>query len=170
MLCQSCNQNEASVHLTKIINGEKTELYICEECAQKTGQIPFAAQDPFSFKNLLSGILNPGIDSSFNKQKVALKCEKCGLSYQEFTQKGLFACAACYQAFNANLEPLLKRMHGSSEHNGKVPKRRGGALRVKRKIAELREELQREIQVENFERAAELRDEIHALEDNLGGE
>ena len=34
MLCQVCNKNEATVHYTKIINGEIEELHICEECAR----------------------------------------------------------------------------------------------------------------------------------------
>jgi protein arginine kinase activator len=35
MLCQNCNEKEATVQLTKIVNGEKTELHLCEDCAAK---------------------------------------------------------------------------------------------------------------------------------------
>lgn len=168
MLCQRCGEREASVHLTKIVNGEKTELFLCEECAKETGQISITGNNPFSFQNLLAGILNPDI-GSISEVQSELKCERCGMTYREFTQKGLFGCSECYNAFSSKMDPLLKRIHGSNEHNGKVPKRRGAKLRVKQEIKLLRKEMQEAIQKEHFEKAAELRDRIHELEDKLGG-
>lgn len=168
MVCQRCNQREATVHLTKIINEEKTELYLCEKCAQETGQIPFN-NNPFSFQNLLSGILNPEL-SSIDSVLPELICDTCGMSYKEFTQKGLFGCADCYETFSSKLDTLLKRIHGSNRHNGKVPQRSGGNLRIKQEIEQLRKELQLAIEHEYFEKAAELRDQIHGLVEKLEGE
>ncbi|AZO96578.1 UvrB/UvrC motif-containing protein [Halocella sp. SP3-1] len=170
MLCQRCNNKEATVHLTKIVNGEKNEVFLCEECARETGQLPFAGNDPFSFQNLLSGILNPEINSYNTGIKQGDKCGTCGLSYYDFTQNGLFGCADCYETFNDRLNPLLKRIHGETVHNGKVPQRKGGHLRKKRQIKELRDEMQDAVKNENFEKAAEIRDKIKELEDNDGGE
>jgi len=167
MLCQRCNSQEATVHLTKIVNGEKNELYLCEECARETGQIPFAGNDPFSFQNFLTGILGTSI-GTYESYRNEI-CETCGLNYKDFTQKGLFGCADCYETFSSRLDPLLKRIHGMNSHNGKVPKRTGGNLRIKKEIEELRQELQQAVESENFERAAELRDKIRELEDNFGG-
>ncbi len=168
MLCQRCEEREASVHLTKIVNGEKTELFLCEKCAKETGQIPLTGNNPFSFQNLLAGILNPDIGSINNIQSEQ-DCTECGMSYKEFTQQGLFGCAECYETFSNRLDPLLKRIHGSNKHNGKVPKRRGATLRVKRDLEDLRRKLQLAVEKEEFEQAAELRDKIHELEDKLGG-
>lgn len=167
LLCQRCNEHEASVHLTKIINNKKTELYLCEECARELGHMPLNTSDPFSFQNLLSGILNPGLSSAFNREE-EIKCESCGITYNEFTKTGLMGCSDCYDAFDENLIPLIKRIHGSNNHTGKVPKRKGGDLRIIRKIEDLREEMQRVVEEENFERAAEIRDEINELEKKLG--
>lgn len=168
MECQRCNKKESTVHLTKIVNGEKNEIYLCEDCARETNQMPFGANNPFSFQNLLSGLLTPETNNPFMQQD--LKCDTCGLNYKDFTKKGLLGCTDCYGAFNSKLEPLLKRIHGSIKHNGKVPKRRGGVLRVKREIEELRKELKQEIAKENFEKAAELRDRIYEMENKMGGE
>ena len=170
MLCQRCGEKEATIHLKKIINGEKTELYLCEECAEETGQISLDGSDPFSFQSLLAGILNPGLGSSLANTQSDIKCEKCGMPYRRFTQKGLFGCAHCYDTFGNRLDALAKRIHGSNEHTGKVPRRKGGNLRVKRQIEELRNKMQQAVESENFEKAAELRDRIHELEDKLGGE
>jgi protein arginine kinase activator len=92
------------------------------------------------------------------------------MSYKEFSQHGLFGCSECYEAFGSRLDPLVKRIHGSNEHNGKVPKRMGGDLRLQRNIKELRKQMEAAVDKENFEKAAELRDKIHDLETRLGGE
>ena len=39
MICQECNQRPATLHFTKIINGEKTEVHLCEKCAQEKGEM-----------------------------------------------------------------------------------------------------------------------------------
>ncbi|NLM97353.1 MAG: hypothetical protein GX175_07070 [Halanaerobiaceae bacterium] len=164
MNCQRCNIRKATVHLTKIVNNEKTEAYLCEECARETGQLPFSGGNPFAFQNLLQGILSPELDS-FEQYQQKLECDKCGLSYRDFTQKGLFGCANCYDTFSEQIEPIFKRVHGNTLHNGKVPGRRGGTLRIKREIEELREEMQRAVFCEDFEKAAEIRDKIKELEE-----
>ena len=49
-------------------------------------------------------------------------------------------------------------------HNGKIPKRIGGAIHLKKQISEMKETLKALIDQEEFEKAAEVRDEIRALE------
>lgn len=168
MLCQNCEEEEATVHLTRIINGEKTELYLCEKCAEKKGQLSLK-KNPFSFQNLLAGILNPEVSSSLS-QKETLQCDNCGLNYDKFSESGQLGCAECYQEFSSRLNPMIKRIHGSKNHRGKVPKRKGGDLRIENKIEELKEQMEEVIEEENFEKAAELRDKIHELEAELGSE
>ncbi len=168
MLCQKCEKEEASVHLTKIINGEKTEIFLCENCAEKTGHISFKSE-PFSFQNLLAGFLNSDLSSSF-KDEESLKCQECGMTYNKFSEEGLLGCAQCYDNFGDRLEPLIKRIHGSKKHQGKVPKRKGGDLRIEKQITKLREEMSEEVEKENFEKAAELRDKIHELKEEMGRE
>lgn len=170
MLCQRCKEKEATVHLTKIINGEKNEVYLCEECAKETGKIPFTANNPFAFQNLLKGILNNTGVGSYEQVKEGKRCDKCGISYKDFTGNGLFGCAECYQTFADRLNPILKRIHGSTRHNGKVPRRKGGDLKLKREIRELKQEMQEAVEEENFEKAAEIRDTINEIEEKIGGE
>ena len=168
MLCQNCKENEATVHLTRVINGKKTELFLCENCAEEKGQLSFEGE-PFSFQNLLAGILNPEMSSSISHSDT-FECSGCGLTYKEFSETGLFGCSQCYQEFDTRLDPLVKRIHGSREHQGKIPRRKGGSLRIKNKIDKLRKEMEQVVAEENFERAAELRDQIHELEEKLGSE
>ena len=75
-------------------------------------------------------------------------------------------CSHCFSTFDGSWR-LVRRIHGSSRHTGKVPRRREGSLRSVRELERLREELKLMIQKEEFEKAAELRDRIKALEKEM---
>lgn len=89
------------------------------------------------------------------------------MSYRDFQQSGKIGCADCYQTFRPQLEPLLRRIHGSSVHRGKIPHRSGGTLELKHEIGLLRQQLQESVAHEEYEKAAEYRDKIRALEKEL---
>ncbi|MFC0560686.1 UvrB/UvrC motif-containing protein [Halalkalibacter alkalisediminis] len=167
MICQECNKRKASLHFAKIINGEKTEFHICEQCAKEKGEY-FPGTNSFSIHQLLSGLLNfeQPIQKGHEHTPVSkLECEKCGMTYEQFTQAGRFGCAHCYKSFESKLEPILKRVHsGNHTHAGKLPERIGGGIQIQRQIDALKQQLKSLIEQEEFEQAAELRDEIRLLE------
>ena len=103
-----------------------------------------------------------------------LTCPNCGMSYADFQQTGKIGCSVCYGTFRRQLEPLLRRIHGTSTHSGKIPRRSGGTLELKQEIKRLRGELKEKVAQEEYEEAARLRDEVRALEQKLsakeGGE
>ena len=171
MICQECQQRQATIHFTKIINGEKTEIQLCEKCSQEKSDVLLNGMNQgFSINDLLSGLLN--LEQSFTQTKKEsiqnhdiLLCEKCHMTYPQFAQSGRFGCSECYKSFHLQLEPILKRLHsGNSTHIGKIPKRIGGNISIQKKIAELKQQMIICIQQEEFEKAAELRDEIRLLE------
>jgi protein arginine kinase activator len=176
MLCQECNQRDATVHFTKIVNQEKTEIHLCETCAREKGD--FVMKDSgggFSFHNLLSGLLGfeqgypMGAPGQGQAQAAQNRCGTCGLTYQQFAQVGRFGCADCYKYFSGRVEPLVRRIHGgATKHTGKVPRRTGGQIMMRKQLVELRQELQQKIQGEQFEEAAVIRDRIRELENEIG--
>ncbi len=168
MLCDICNKNEATVHLTEIVNGQVVEMHLCESCAQeKASQM----QVPIGFQVFLGGIA-PEKKSGGPGKTEDLVCPGCGLSYREFRKMGRLGCSQCYEAFKDYLVPLLKNIHGSSQHLGKHPKKVAESVQRRMRLVELRKELQKAIEAEAFEEAARLRDEIKALEaqEASGGE
>ena len=94
-------------------------------------------------------------------------CSNCGMTYSQFGQIGRFGCSQCYRSFAGQLDPLLRRVQGNSRHTGKAPERTRESLGYKREIEQLRQELQTAISSEAYERAAVLRDRIHALEGKI---
>lgn len=174
MQCQECGVKPATLHFTKIVNGEKTEFHICESCAREKGELIPGTAGGFSIHSLLSGLLDlegAGKEkSAATKTTQSLQCENCGMTYSQFSKLGRFGCSSCYKYFNSALDPLFKRVHGSTSHVGKIPKRAGAQIVFKRQIDELKQELQQSITQEEFEKAAELRDQIRKLEKEIAQE
>ena len=169
MLCEHCQERQANVHITQVVNGQRMELNLCEQCYQKeAGKFYLLVQPDFSFHNLLAGFLQPEQAEEETDQVSSSQCSSCGLTYSDFSKVGQLGCSECYERFAANLEPLLRRIHGNTTHIGKVPRRTGGLGRVRKEIATLRARLQDAIAREVYEEAARLRDEIHQREKELG--
>ncbi|WP_025690717.1 UvrB/UvrC motif-containing protein [Paenibacillus zanthoxyli] len=174
MLCQECGVRPATLHFTKIVNGEKTEFHICENCAREKGELIPGTSGGFSIHSLLSGLLD--LEGASKGKSTAepkpheVRCEECGMTYGQFSKLGRFGCSSCYKYFDKGLDPLIKRVHGSTSHVGKIPKRIGAQIQFKRQIDELKEQLQQAIVEEEFESAAELRDQIRKLEKEIAQE
>ncbi len=167
MQCQECGKRPATLHFTKIVGGEKTELHICESCARERGEFVPGTPGGFSIHNLLSGLLDFEQSGAGAARPATLKCETCGMTYAQFSKIGRFGCSDCYKHFDDKLDPLLKRVHGNTVHMGKVPKRAGGKVRARREIDRLKREMQSRIEREDFESAARLRDQIKELEKKM---
>ncbi len=167
MLCQNCGKHEATTHIKSVVNGEYTQLHLCSTCAGKLG-----------YGDVFSGFgfdLGDFFGNFFSKPKTMLssakaeRCEKCGMSFEEIVKSGKIGCADCYGKFYEMLLPSIQRIHGKTQHSGKVANIIDEKETVKEKtkeeiIAELKEEMKTAIEEQNFERAAELRDEIKAKE------
>jgi protein arginine kinase activator len=167
MLCQRCHERPATVHFTKIVGGEKSGYHLCEQCAKEKGDFinQFASTHAFDFNHLLSGLLNMESSPGFSPAPAtSARCSTCGMTYSQFTEVGRFGCPDCYENFSARLEPLLRRIQSNTNHTGKVPVRSGEQLKRRKQLDRFRTELQQAVGLEQFERAAEIRDKIRALE------
>jgi protein arginine kinase activator len=169
MLCQNCQQRTANVYFTKVVNNNKIELYLCENCARESSQFNFGM--PLNINNFFGGLM--GVDGSSQymnpiaPQKII--CTKCEMSYEEFQKTGKLGCDNCYEIYSERLSPLLRRLHGSIKHTGKVPSKISKTMKASKEIEKLKELLNRAIQDEEYEKAAEIRDKIKSVEVFDGG-
>jgi len=164
---------EANVHYTQIINGNKTELYLCSQCAEENSQITFSPQ--INLGKLLWGFPGFGSNTGFKEfgHHPVTRCDVCGMSFDDFRKSGKLGCANCYRVFRDNLSPILRRLHGNTEHTGKIPAKVSDTVKYTEEIERLKAELSAAVESEQYERAAELRDRIRKLENtgkNGGGE
>ncbi len=161
MQCDICGKRKATVHLTEIVDEQMSEMHLCEQCAR---QKSMKMEQQFGLADLLSGL------ADFSKHvktdvKEVLKCEHCGMDYEDFRKFGRLGCSGCYESFQAHLTTLLKKIHGSNHHLGKSPQKVPPATKKKIKdFHNLKDQLEQAIQVEDFEKAARLRDQIREME------
>ena len=160
MLCDLCGKNQASVHLTEIIDDQMSEVHLCEECAHKKS---VQMEQQFGLADLLAGLAELGQPKEASGVG-GFKCANCGLTYQDFKRIGRLGCSECYATFSKYLSPLLKKIHGSTQHLGKSPHLVVPKEKKKIDLMELRMKLQQAINKEEFEEAARLRDKIKELE------
>ena len=160
MLCDICNKNSATVHLTEIIDEQMNELHLCEECARKKS---IQMEQQFGLSDLLAGLAEFEKPTQ-EKEAIALKCTNCQLTYADFKKIGRLGCGECYSTFKKYLGPLLKKIHGSSLHFGKAPLKVTKVLKKKIDLSGLRYKLQKAIEMEAFEEAAKIRDQIKEFE------
>ncbi|MTI80701.1 MAG: hypothetical protein FH758_07425 [Firmicutes bacterium] len=166
MKCERCSQRPATVHLTQVINNKKTEMSVCEYCASELQQEAWGFDPQFNLHHFLGSLMG----HEYNPQVETIEentCPKCGISHNRFAKVGLLGCSDCYDTFKAQVIPLVKRIHGTAQHTGKVPQRTGGRAKINKEIKVLRDQLQDAVQREEFESAAKLRDQIKSLEQEL---
>jgi protein arginine kinase activator len=164
MLCMICKQNDAKVHLTQIVGDKMQKVDLCEDCAKSKG-----VNDPagFSLADLLLGL---GASSEMEKSSGGeeIRCPACNFTQADFKKAGRLGCSKCYETFAEGLEGLLKSMHKGTKHLGKVPQ----ALKQSRDLTErlkfLQKKLEKAVVSEDFEQAANLRDEIKSTKEQLG--
>lgn len=171
MICQECQKRPATVHYTKVVNGQKTEHHLCEQCARDKGELDlsFGFDPGFSIHNLLAGLLDMDTQQLADSRgrEVSATCPTCGLSYADFSRTGRLGCSDCYLAFDKQLEPLFRRIQGNTSHTGKIPERAGGVARRQQEIRALTDALQQAVGREDYEQAAQLRDQIKQLKAQL---
>ncbi len=165
MKCQKCGKYEANTHITEIINGKKSEMFLCQSCAQLADDKPsYFTGFETDFNNLFSSLWPISKATSI---PVPLKCPNCGTSLSDIQKSGRFGCSECYTVFFDYIKKPLKEIHGNTKHVGKVPKRVLNNLKETNLINQLKEELESAVKLQNFEEAAVLRDRIKDLENRL---
>ncbi len=161
MLCDNCGKNEAEVHLTQIVENEMATVHLCPACAAEKGWGEPAKKLP------LDAFLAQMGQAAMSDEEAAIAgpCTYCHTTVDDFKQTGRLGCPHCYSIYETQLRAILRRIHGSTHHLGKVyvPPASTQADRSVR-LAGLKRKLQRAVEAEDFERAAVIRDQIRELE------
>lgn len=164
MRCDSCGERDAEVHLTQIEEGELNTLHLCEACAEEQG---VAGEGPVGGNAPLADFLAEMGKGSSQAMlpSVSEACPYCGTSPEDFRRTGRLGCSQCWAHYEEQLRALLRRIHGSTQHVGKLYLGETADVDDRRShLSHLRRQLQRAVDVEDFEMAADLRDRIHELE------
>ena len=172
MLCQSCGEHPATVHVTEIVHTQETapeageasnvqERHLCEACSQSANlpHPPVIKKSVAEIWKLLQASATQG------RKEGGLSCPDCGMTLMEFRQKGRLGCPKDYEVFTTQLHDLLERIHGATRHVGRLPGLDDESLAQRNRVAELQQKLASAIRDEAYEDAAQLRDELKSLQD-----
>jgi protein arginine kinase activator len=162
MICEMCKNQDATVHLTQVIDGSIKKLHLCEQCAQQNG---FDMQGPISITDILLG-MGPKREETVAASSER-SCPRCHMRRTDFKKSGRFGCSACYEAFADDLPPLLRAMHRNDRHIGKIPATEAVRVNAVKELASLQEQLEHAIAGENYEEAASIRDLISACRQRI---
>ncbi len=164
MLCQICNKNDATIHLTEITDGVRTEMHICEQCAIEQD---IAVKSHIPINELLSNLLavQPSDDELFGPSEQTLTCPNCGFTLAQFRKEGALGCPRDYEVFEKTLLALIEKAHdGKTTHCGKIPLKTPRDTKKQMELMNLRQQLEAAVISEDYELAAELRDKIKQSE------
>lgn len=161
MLCQFCKSREATIHFTNVVNNKVEKIHICPHCAEEKG-FDYLKKSNFEKDHLLAGLMNIS-GKTGTSIEAGTTCPNCGLNFSNFRKTGRLGCSQCYETFKVQLLPVLRSIHGNTRHQGKIPKRFGPRISARRRVMRLQDELNRAVEVEDYEKAALLRDEIASI-------
>lgn len=159
MLCSICKEKPASVHLTQIVGEKMQKLDLCDDCAKAKG-----VNDPagFALADLMLG-LGAAQEIEQAAGGAELRCPRCGFTQADFKKSGRLGCPECYKTFSEGLGGLLKTMHKGTRHVGKAPEKVRASTQNADRLRALQKKLEKAVESENFEEAAQLRDEIRQM-------
>ncbi|MBQ8638693.1 MAG: UvrB/UvrC motif-containing protein [Lachnospiraceae bacterium] len=184
MLCEQCNEREATVVIREVAGGVAKERHLCSQCASQSGLGAFLdTGSPFA--RLLSGILGFGTPEEEQEEDAAMKltCPSCSTTYGDFVKNSRFGCSECYETFGLLIHDNIKKLQGSDKHVGKRPRYTGCTAEHEKLVTQekekesLRDQLeilqakqQEAVREEDFEAAARYRDEIRSLKERMKNE
>lgn len=178
MICDICKTKTATVHLTEIVDGQRTESHLCQSCAQKEG---ITIKNQLSLNELLGSLI--AAQQQTDEQsglRTDKSCPVCGMTMEKFGKQALLGCPKDYEIFESTLMPIIeKAQDGKSIHKGKTPQGFSGQLIAdsiskkekeetksenENQIEEIKKQLEQAVRDENYELAAKLRDKLKALQ------
>ena len=169
MICQRCQKNQASVHVTEIVEvtgsnpvaQEVKEHHLCEQCAA-TLDLPNSPASGVKAMQNIWKFLQANVQGRTKRPN--LQCPECKMTLEELRRRGKVGCAKDYEVFAEYLGDLIERVHGANEHCGRLPGLGEQELERRQRIGDLKQRLERAIREEDYECAASLRDELRTLE------
>ena len=166
MLCEECHQNEAVYTISVMMGEAMTQRHLCADCMAKMNMNIASG----NMQKLLGAILNainrgeqPEEGEKVPDDQPDITCPRCRMTLSKFIKTGRLGCPDCYQAFAAQLHPMLLQIHGRVQHAGRKPLQSETDQRSRYEQEELTRQLQLAVNAEDYAHAAEIRDRLRAL-------
>ncbi|MDA3900263.1 MAG: UvrB/UvrC motif-containing protein [Spirochaetes bacterium] len=170
MICERCSKTDATVHLTEIIKGVKSEVHLCEDCAREIGLNSKLSNFSLAVPDFLS-FLNDEI-KEINENSRSVLCRNCGLDLSVVEKTHRVNCPYCYHFFADKINQIIG--FDVVRHTGSGPENytdfslecdnSTDTVNYVNDVSILKSRLDLAVENEEYEEAALLRDKIKDLE------
>lgn len=163
MKCDICQDRPAVIFVQQVSRDGSIELHLCEICAKDRGFATSENRMDISLGGLLSGILeNPSITDSTSQA-----CPVCGMTVFEIKKQHRVGCTDCYRHFRGEIISLLRKEGFELSYAGPLP---ATAQKISSPTIDpenLKKELKKAIEKEDYEMAAYYRDRIKTFGEKI---
>ena len=156
MKCEHCGKNEVTFVYQSNINGEVTEKHLCSECAKELG---YAKKFADQRDRMMQGFFGRSLLDDFFTPMPSLLGRMNRMLEDPFDD--FFADMPVLGA------PAQKEVQPQQKQEDLVNAEEQSRFALMRQKNALRMEMKRAVREENFERAAELRDQLRELENQV---
>jgi len=160
MRCEVCHLHDATRAVTRTVDGEPRELYVCDECARLEASPPApetpGAPDSHSISDVMFSLGLPVPPSGKAADAV---CPVCGLSRGDLRAHRRLGCPRCFDTFGTDVRTFLSSRVPAAPRSREDPDE---AMRA-RDAARIRGQLDDAVREERYEEAARLVARLHAL-------
>ena len=119
MLCEECHQNEAVYTISVMMGEAMTQRHLCADCMAKMNMN--IASGNMQKLNAINRGEQPEEGEKVPDDQPDITCPRCRMTLSKFIKTGRLGCPDCYQAFAAQLHPMLLQIHGRVQHAGRKP-------------------------------------------------
>jgi protein arginine kinase activator len=157
--CEGC-EKPAEVHYTFMAGGKEVKVHLCGDCPKKQ-KIEEAGSHGL-LEDLAPDLMEDMADA-FDQS--VMRCPQCGFTMQDLERTKRLGCPECYRTFEAPILQLLQAIQRGSTHVGKFSKRYENKELLENRMNHLKNRLNAAVKDEQYENAAEIRDEIRRLQE-----
>jgi len=159
MKCDVCRERPAVIFVQQVSRGSSIELHLCEVCARERGFSTTENKIDVSLGGLFSDILDGTVDAA---GRVA-SCPVCGYTLSDIKKHHRTGCADCYRHFRAEIISILRQDGLELSYTGELPSKLESFRTPAVDPENLRKELARAIEQEDYEMAAWYRDRLRSI-------
>lgn len=152
MKCENCGKNEVTFVYQSNVNGHVTEKHLCADCAEKLGYTQQIAARSQRMMKSFNSFFNGGLFDDFFSPRPFLLDRMRGMLEDPFDD------------FFADMPALGAPAEKQEQTSSPAEQEQQSRFAEMRKLNVLRADLKKAVRQEEYERAAELRDQIRAME------
>lgn len=150
-VCSRCGSDTGSIRMDQRWGSQVRRYRLCESCAAELGVVAGKPAVTPRFRDLFAGVFSGQRESA---------CPDCGRSVMELRKTGRVGCPTCYVTFQGEISSVIGEQTLTHGHVGSLPKRLRPLRWTYLERERLRDRLTGALHSEDYEAAAELRDEI----------